>query len=133
MKKRMISLTLVITVFMLMLTGCTQPATEPSGSETEKAATTYLTIGTSGTGGTLAILGAAIAKVVNDNNPGYMMNVENTPSGAAGNVMGVSAKQMEFGLAGEIETYNGYLGQGNYKETSFASPATKQPTKRITA
>lgn len=117
MKKRLISVFLVLTLVLLMVTACSTKAPSGDSSSTTKApAKTYMTIGTSGTGGTLAILGAAIAKVVNDNNSGYMMNVENTPSGAAGNVMGVSAKQMEFGLAGEIETYNGYLGQGSYKE-----------------
>jgi len=78
--------------------------------------TTYVTIGTSGTGGTMAIIGSAIAKVVNDADSGIVMNVENTPSGGAGNVLAIGKESIEFGLATSLEPYNAYLGEGLYTE-----------------
>lgn len=77
---------------------------------------TYVTIGTSGTGGTLAILGSAIASVVNEENPNIVMNVENTPSGGAGNVLAIGSKELEFGMATGADPYEAYMGMNSYSE-----------------
>ncbi|WP_434310137.1 TAXI family TRAP transporter solute-binding subunit [Hominifimenecus sp. rT4P-3] len=89
---------------------------ETSGGELAVTETTHVTIGTSGTGGTLAILGTAIASVVNEANPNIVVNVENTPSGGAGNVLAIGTQDIEFGLATADGAYEGYLGLGTYTE-----------------
>ncbi len=75
----------------------------------------YISIGTSGAGGTYAILGTAMAKVINKHAPGIQATIEGTPGGGLANVRLLTRKKIDFGIATSDNGYAAYMGEGPFK------------------
>ena len=68
----------------------------------------YISIGTSGSGGTYAIAGAAMAKVLNQYNPDLSVTIEATPGGGDGNIRMLGKGKLNFGLGTASSAYQAY-------------------------
>lgn len=84
------------------------------GLRTAAQTPAYVTIGTSGAGGTYGIIGAAVAKVVNRHAGDIRMTVEATPGGGLGNVRLLGRERLDFGLATVDNAFAAYRGIGPF-------------------
>ena len=78
------------------------------------AAQQYLTFGSSGSGGTYGIIGAAMSKVVNSGQKDIHMTVEATPGGGRGNVRLLGQGKLDFGLATVPDAVQAWEGGEGY-------------------
>jgi TRAP transporter TAXI family solute receptor len=76
----------------------------------------FVTIGTSGAGGTYGIIGAAMAKVVNRHGGNIRMTVEATPGGGLGNVRLLGRERLDFGIATIDNAIAAYDGKGPFEK-----------------
>jgi TRAP transporter TAXI family solute receptor len=76
----------------------------------------FVTIGTSGAGGTYGIIGAAMAKVVNKHGGTTRMTVEATPGGGLGNVRLLGRERLDFGIATVDNAIAAYEGKGPFEK-----------------
>lgn len=92
------------------------------GSAAEKK-DEYVSIGTSGTGGTYASVGTAMVKVINDNTD-VIATVEGTPGGGDGNIRLLGQKQIEFGLSTTSSGYSAYNKQSPFDKEDCSNVRT---------
>jgi len=76
----------------------------------------YLTLGTSGAGGTYGIIGAAMAKVVSKHGGDVRMTVEATPGGGLGNVRLLGRERLDFGIATVDNAFAAFQGTGPFEK-----------------
>jgi TRAP transporter TAXI family solute receptor len=94
------------------------------GFSTHAHAQQFVTIGSSGAGGTYNTIATAMGKVVNDLNPKVRVNVEATPGGGLGNVRLLGQKRLDFGLATTSDAVSAAHGVGAFKNGKLANLRT---------
>lgn len=111
---------------LLVLAACGGGSSAPAASVAAPAAgstvsptpaapakTQILTIGTADTGGTMYPVGAAIAKVINDNVAGVKINVE-TSKGSPVNATNLQAGEIDLGMISGDVIYKAYNGLDDF-------------------
>lgn len=118
MKRRLVALALATVVGAAALAGCGGGG---GGSTTAAASggggggkTQILTFGTADSTGTLYPVGAAIASVINDNVPGYKVNVE-TSKGSPANCTNIQNGEIDLGLATGDVARDAVEGKGTFE------------------
>lgn len=119
MKKRLISITMVLLLMVSLVAGCDSKPKE-----------TYISIATGGTAGTYYPLGGALAKIFNDNIKGVNANVQSTGASVE-NVGLVSKGEAEIGFIQNDITYYAFTGtesfEGKDKITNLRGMAMLYP------
>ncbi len=112
MKKNSFMLVLIV-VFALLITGCSQEANEnlQSSEPAEPTEPTRLLLGTSSVGGTYYVMGGGWAKIMNSNVPGVDISVEVT-GGPTSNMQLIQDKKMELGFTTAFLAQEGFTGTG---------------------
>lgn len=82
---------------------------ETAGEKEASGKTKILTIGTADTGGTMYPVGAAIAKVINDNVSGVKVNVE-TSKGSPVNATNLQTNEIDLGMVAGDVAYSAFNG-----------------------
>ena len=105
--RKAVSAALLATVMMVIAAGVS--ADKP----------TFVTLGTSGSGGTYGLIGAAMAKVLNQFGNGVNVTVEATPGGGLGNVRLLGRKRLDFGIATVDNAVAAYEGIGPFEKEQY--------------
>ena len=113
MSRKSLSIMLVLVLVLSMLAGCGEkaPATGDKDGKPE-----FISISTGGTAGTYFPLGAAIAKIYNDNIPGVTANAESTGASVE-NVGLVSKGETELAFIQSDITFYAFTGTESFKDT----------------
>ncbi len=74
------------------------------------------TFGSASASGSWYPLAVAMAKVINDNVPGYNVTGVTTPGASRENILRIDRQEMEFGWCSANILYKGYHGQPPFKE-----------------
>jgi uncharacterized protein len=88
------------------------------------AQTRFVSIGTSGAGGTYEIIGTAMAKVVNQHNPTIKVSVEATPGGGIANIRLLGKESITFGIAISDLGFSAYRGEGLFEKNKIENVRT---------
>lgn len=127
--KKMFATLVAATVLASALAGCgggsssapaTQAAAEGGEAAAEAAApaasgkTEILTIGTADSTGTMYPVGAAVASVINDNVPGFKINVE-TSKGSPANCMNIQAGEVQLATIAGDTAFQAVNGEGKFE------------------
>jgi TRAP transporter TAXI family solute receptor len=115
MKKRFCILIVVMVVFGLAACSRSKPSVAPVASAVSSAPakTTYVSIGTAGTGGYFYAMGAAVANIINKYVPGVEASAEAT-GGSSENCTLVGDGELEMGFANGNIVYAAYHGLEPY-------------------
>ncbi len=119
MKKFVAILIAIAMVFTLSACGGStdKPTEAPSGAEENtksEADTQILTIGTADTTGTMYPVGAAVASVINDNVPGFKINVE-TSKGSPANCVNIQSGEVQLATIAGAAARDAYNGTGKFE------------------
>lgn len=95
-----------------------------AGAAEGASAQKYVTIGSSGAGGTYNIIAAAIAKVVNDHADGIQMNVEATPGGGLGNIRLLGQEKLDFGIGTAADAVAAWRGTPPFEKKKLGNLRT---------
>ena len=79
----------------------------------------YVTIGTSGSGGTYAMAGAAMAKVLKQYNPGLSVTIEATPGGGDGNIRLLGRGKIDLGLGTLDSAYSAFKREDKFAKENY--------------
>ena len=112
--KRSVYLSLVLLIILVFTTY----------SALAQAETRFVSIGTSGAGGTYSIIGSAMAKVINQHDPSIKVSVEATPGGGDGNIRLLGKEAITFGIAFSASAFDAYRGEGLFKENKLENIRT---------
>lgn len=88
------------------------------------ASAKYISIGTSGSGGTYAMAGAAIAKILNKYNPELSVTIEATPGGGDGNIRLLGKGKINFGIGTSSSAYLAYKSEDIFSKEKFENIRT---------
>ena len=111
--KKMLATLLAATMALSMLAGCGGGDTgAASGAATGK--TQILTIGTADSTGTMYPVGAGVASVINDNVPGFKVNVE-TSKGSPANCVNIQAGNVDLATITADVAYQAVNGTGSFE------------------
>lgn len=123
--KRILSLLAALGLVLSLFAGCggttppssTPPAdgsSTPAESKPEPPKPTTITLGTAGTSGTYYVVGAAMAKAINDNSSFLTVNVQAT-NGSVENINLVNAGEMEMGFSNADGVFWASTGTGTFQ------------------
>ncbi len=113
--KKIIALLMSAALILTVCTGCSKEKTETKeAAKTEAAETQILTIGTADSTGTMYPVGAAVASVINDNVPGFKVNVE-TSKGSPANCVNIQAKEVQLATIAGAAARDAVNGQGKFE------------------
>ena len=115
MKKKLIALALSAAM-MASLAGCGSggSSSAPSGGAATTGKTQILTIGTADSTGTMYPVGAGVASVINDNIPGFKVNVE-TSKGSPANCVNVQQGNVDLATITADVAYQAVNGEGSFE------------------
>lgn len=113
MSRKSLSIMLVLVLVVSMLAGCGEKAPTTGGSGGKDA---FISIATGGTAGTYFPLGAAIAKIYNDNIDGVTANAQSTGASVE-NVGLVSKGETEVAFIQSDITFYAYTGTESFADT----------------
>jgi TRAP transporter TAXI family solute receptor len=122
-----------IAVVAFTISGCDKSKTAGDGSATSKTGRQFVTIGTAPPGGAFALVGNAIAGVVEENKGDLDWKV--APQGTKGtqeNIRKLQAGELEFGMANAAISYFAIKGEGTLaKPHEVRAVATLAPNVGI--
>ena len=115
-KKGLALTTAVMLACSMVLSGCGGGDKKPADAKKEAAPAKKqnIAIGTGGTGGTYALLGAGMAKILSDNVPGLSVTTEGT-SASVENTRLVSSGDLAISLCSSDAFYTASIGAGSFK------------------
>lgn len=114
MSRKSISIMLVLVLVVSMLAGCGEKAADsPADSDGKE---TFISIATGGTAGTYFPLGAAMAKIYNDNIDGVTANAQSTGASVE-NIGLVSKGETEVAFIQSDITFYAYTGTESFADT----------------
>ena len=113
MSRKSLSIMLVLVLVVSMLAGCGEKAPTTGGSGGKDA---FISIATGGTAGTYFPLGAAIAKIYNDNIDGVTANAQSTGASVE-NVGLVSKGETEVAFIQSDITFYAYTGTESFADS----------------
>lgn len=125
MSRRLVSWFLLVTVCLLIV-GCGTKQPQQPGNAVQSSAnkqTKYVSIGTSGSGGTYGAVGTAMTKVINDHT-NIVSNVEATAGGGNANIRLLGSKQLTFGIATTEAGYSAYRKEGTFAKDDCTNVRT---------
>ncbi|MDY3280819.1 TAXI family TRAP transporter solute-binding subunit [Dysosmobacter sp.] len=123
MKKRIFALLLSTAMLATMLAGCGGSGSSSGGSAAAPAGsapaapsgkTQILTIGTADSTGTMYPVGAAVASVINDNVPGFKVNVE-TSKGSPANCVNIQSGEVQLATIAGDTAAQAVKGEGKFE------------------
>lgn len=128
--KKTLALVLALSMTLAMLSGCgggnsntTPPpadnaSTSAAGSGEKTPApsgeTTIMTIGTADSSGTMYPVGAAVASVINDNVPGFKINVETSP-GSPANCISIQDGEVQLATITADVAFKAFTGTDSFE------------------
>ena len=101
----------MVSMMIIGIAGCSR--SKPSSSSSTPAKTTYVSIGTAGSGGYFFVMGAGIANIINKYVPGVEASAEAT-GGSSENCTLVGDGELEMGMANGNIVYAAYYGMEPY-------------------
>lgn len=113
MSRKSLSLMLVLVLVVSMLAGCGEKAPTTGGSGGKEA---FISIATGGTAGTYFPLGAAIAKIYNDNIDGVTANAQSTGASVE-NIGLVSKGETEVAFIQSDITFYAFTGTESFADS----------------
>ncbi len=114
MSRKSLSIMLVLVLVVSMLAGCGEKAPATTGG-TDSGKDAFISIATGGTAGTYFPLGAAIAKIYNENIPGITANAQSTGASVE-NVGLVSKGETELAFIQSDITFYAYTGTESFAD-----------------
>lgn len=119
--KKVVSILMAAAMTMSLLAGCGSGGASSGASSGGAAAntgkTTILTIGTADSTGTMYPVGAGVASVINDNVPGFKINVE-TSKGSPANCVNIQQGNVDLATIAGDTAFQAVEGMGNFKDNS---------------
>lgn len=113
--KKMLATLLATTMALTMLAGCGGGGSSASGSSPATTGKTQiLTIGTADSTGTMYPVGAGVASVINENVPGFKVNVE-TSKGSPANCVNIQAGNVDLATITADVAYQAVNGTGSFE------------------
>lgn len=113
--KKMLATLLAATMALSMLAGCGGGDSSASGSApADTGKTQILTIGTADSTGTMYPVGAGVASVINDNVPGFKVNVE-TSKGSPANCVNIQQGNVDLATIAGDTALQAVQGLGNFE------------------
>lgn len=120
--KRMFATLLSAAMLLSVLSGCGGGGTSggaassgaASGGDAQPGKTQILTIGTADSTGTMYPVGAGVASVINDNVPGFKVNVE-TSKGSPANCVNIQADNVQLATIAGDTALQAVNGMGNFE------------------
>lgn len=118
--KKMLATLLATTMALTMLAGCGGGGSSASGSNpASNGKTQILTIGTADSTGTMYPVGAGVASVINENVPGFKVNVE-TSKGSPANCVNIQAGNVDLATITADVAYQAVNGTGSFEGNTCA-------------
>ena len=119
--KKVFATVLAATMAMSVMSGCgsSKPAESAAAGEAAEAPaasgkTQILTIGTADSTGTMYPVGAAVASVINDNVPGFKVNVE-TSKGSPANCVNIQSGEVQLATIAGDTAMQAVNGMGKFE------------------
>lgn len=121
--KRLFATVLSAAMLLSLLTGCNSSTSAPGGSASGEAASSgdksdgkaaIMTIGTADSTGTMYPVGAGVASVINDNVPGFKINVE-TSKGSPANCINIQNDEVQLATIAGDTALMAVEGKGGFE------------------
>ena len=117
--KKVFSILLASAMMLTLLAGCgdkggtSAPAAGSGAAAAPSGKTQILTIGTADSTGTMYPVGAAVASVINDNVPGFKVNVE-TSKGSPANCVNIQSGEVQLATIAGDTAAQAVKGEGKF-------------------